>query len=108
MAPTDTVGQVQCLLVRQGFHTHGGDERPWRCAGRMRDPPRESDVATRRPSREGTYQSMVVLPLGSSSFGSRKTRGVAAPTVMTASIGCCLAGSVYRKKSRPPPDLKSR
>src|SRR5215471_17618027 len=57
-------------------------------------PPSESEIATRRPSREGTYQSMVVVPLVLYRLGSNTGRQRAGgySEEKRTRTGCCAGG----------------
>ena len=73
-------------------------------------PCEDNDTATRRPSGEGTNQSIVVAPLGSSTFGSTITRSVDASVTSDNATRktCCLGGWRFRANAVAPPASASR
>ncbi len=63
----------------------------------------DSDTATSRPSGEGRYQSIAVLPLPSRRIGSSSTfsRAGSAPSI-TTSRACAFGGWRFSANSAPP------
>src|SRR5262245_16644217 len=57
-------------------------------------PPSESEIATRRPSGDGTYQSIAMLPLVLYEFGSKTVRQSAGAfrEERRTRTGCCAGG----------------
>src|SRR5207237_8740611 len=66
-------------------------------------PPCEIDIATYLPSRDGTNQSIAVLPDGSSLFGSSTTFSDfrASAEASVTSICCCFGGWNLRANKMP-------
>ena len=84
------------IIVIRGIRTSTSapDDTSNTCSVPSSVPCEDSDTATKRPSGDGTYQSIVVAPLESISFGSTTTRSeVASPMSSSATRkGCCLGG----------------